>query len=191
MAAGFSIIELLVVLAVIGILSAISFGMVRVVSERTRTNRAITQMTAITQGLEQFKNQYGDYPFIRQHTAGAEARGQDLYRALSGQTGPLGHFFPRQGRAFINPDQFFLANTGTVSPDRIIEDQNTFLEDPWGRPYEYFYKTENNPDNWENPQFVLFSRGPDGGGKANDPGPDGRPDYDHSDNRRVIFANRH
>ncbi len=91
---------------------------------------------------------------------------------------------------FINPEQFFLANTSNVSPGQIIEDARTYLEDPWGRPYEYYYKTENNPDAWENPQFVLFSRGPEGGGKANDPGPDGRPDYDHPDNIGVIYANR-
>ena len=61
---AFTLIELLMVMVVIGILSALLFGIATGVNESQNKARAKAEMAVIAQALEQFKVKYGDYPWI-------------------------------------------------------------------------------------------------------------------------------
>ena len=59
---GFTIVELLVVIVVIGILTAVTVVSYRGISERARDSRRLTDMHNITNLLELYKAQNGSYP---------------------------------------------------------------------------------------------------------------------------------
>jgi prepilin-type N-terminal cleavage/methylation domain-containing protein len=176
--AGFTMIELLVVLGIIVILGGITFGLVSGVSERGRAARAETELRLIAQSLEQFRTQYGDYPWVG--TATTSNNEEALFNALAGITGPQGDPIrdesnsTRVGRVFIDfsrvtigdenneeldREEFNqLPNAGEPSPGVL---QRRFL-DPWGNPYRYYYRSANSPDTWRRSGFVLYSMGPEG-----------------------------
>jgi prepilin-type N-terminal cleavage/methylation domain-containing protein len=183
---AFTLIELLMVLAVIGILLAITLGVARSVEQGRNTAAANTQMAALAQALEDYRAHYGDYPWLT--NTSETIRRETLYKALIGLQGPRGDQLSPQERLFIEPDRFNRFNS-EAEPDAVgaVAD---YLLDPWGKAYEYHYKTIATPGAWQNPSYVLFSRGASGAAKANDPGPNGRPDYDHVDNRDNIYLNR-
>lgn len=183
---GFTLIELLMVLAVIGILIGITLGVARSVEEGRNTAAANTQLVALAQALEDYKSHYGDYPWVE--NSSSITRRETLFKALIGLQGPKGHTLAPQERFFIEPDRFRLRNPNAETD--AAGAAGNYLLDPWGNAYEYHYKINGNEAAWENPSYVLFSRGSNGEAKANDPGPDGRPDYDNNDNRDNIYANR-
>lgn len=178
---AFTIIELLTVIAVVAILMAIAFGIYRSVNERGQMTRAEAEIAALAQALEQYRNHYGDYPWIPGTTE--EQRSERLYEALNGERGPTGMRLNPKGRVFIERERFRLANPN--EPDA----SGNYLMDPWNNRYQYYYKRQaDDGAAWENASYVLFSKGPSG--NSDDPPADGRPQYDHPDNRDNIYANR-
>ncbi|MET0261690.1 MAG: prepilin-type N-terminal cleavage/methylation domain-containing protein, partial [Rariglobus sp.] len=59
---AFTLIELLTVIAIIAILAAITFGVVKGVNERAAIGQAKAELASLAQALEAYKLQYGDYP---------------------------------------------------------------------------------------------------------------------------------
>lgn len=175
---GFTMIEILVVLGIIIILAGITFGLVSGVSERGRMARAETELRLIAQSLEQFRTQYGDYPWVG--TATTSNNEEALFNALAGITGPQGDPIiddsnsARVGRVFIDFSRITVGDgnnevldegafnqlpmAGDPSPGVL---QRRFL-DPWGNPYRYYYRNGNSPDNWRRSGFILYSMGPEG-----------------------------
>jgi len=139
--AAFTLIELLTVIAIIGILSAITFGVARGVNERAAINQARAELSAIATALETYKSAYGDYP---QNVTQAQ-----LLQALIGKRGPIGAVI--DAKAVIEISRF----TTSADPYSVA---TATLQDPWGRDYRYFYKVSGS---WVNPSFVLLSVGPD------------------------------
>ncbi len=166
---GFTMIELLAVLGIIAILAGITFGLVSGVSERGRTARAQTELRLIAQALEQYRSHYGDYPWVNVPQYGQNDTPELLFNALAGVLGPQGHNIVQQenryGRVFVDFSRLTLLHS-EESADHFPNNQNpnSRLEnqfiDPWGNPYRYFYKDENNPDNWRQSGFLLYSMGP-------------------------------
>ncbi len=185
---GFTLIEMLTVLAVIGFLVAITIGVTRSVEERGRISRAETQLAALSQALEQYKAHYGDYPWVLQSLDPVPSPGRhSLYRALNGYQGPQGHDLSTDPqRVFLEHGHFRLLDAD--DPDV----QGNHLLDPWGKPYRYFYKVASSPGvtngTWSKPTYVLYSMGPSEQGE--DPDSQGEMDYDHGSNRDNIYANR-
>lgn len=180
---AFTIIELLTVIAVVGILMGIAFGIYRGVNQRGQITRAEAETAALAQALEQYRTHYGDYPWIPGTTE--EQRSERLYEALNGERGPTGMALNPKGRVFIEHERFRLADPG--DPDA----SGNYLLDPWNNRYQYHYKRQTDDGAaWENPSFVLFSKGPSGNSKADDPPASGKPEYDHPENRDNIYANR-
>lgn len=59
---GFTIVELLIVIVVVGILAAISLVAYSNVQSRTRDAKRLTDVKSIQKGLELYKTEYGTYP---------------------------------------------------------------------------------------------------------------------------------
>jgi len=171
-ARAFTLIELLTVIAIIGVLSAIGLTVMRGAKVNSSIGLAKVELAALSQALEAYKLQYGDYPqagssadaVVDAPTTASAGRSQHtLFNALCGKLGPKLASITN-GKSFVDLARFSLVSkdntqmpttsgSGTVS--------NAFV-DPWGHTYVYYYKDKDSPTTWTAPSYVLFSYGPDG-----------------------------
>lgn len=168
--ASFTIVELLTVIAIVGVLVSITIGITRGVHQRSQLGRAKADLAALASALERYKLQYGDYPWTPDPgVSGAPDGGAVLFNALVGNIGPKGYtslFDPRQ-RSFVELSRFTLASNAAA--DLPASGPTVFLtnwfNDPWGKWYYYVYRpkwaTGGSP-NWDSPSYLLYSHGPDG-----------------------------
>ena len=183
-AVGFSVVELLTVIAVMAILFALSFDMMRAAKQRAGTARARGELAALTQALEDYKRHYGDYPQtgnapqaapIVSATVGNTQVQALLLNALIGVYGPSNFATRISGPILIEVTKFTLEVPLTVAraatfgvpqgtpPLKQVE-ANALL-DPWGNRYMYYYRAApipGRPNQWRAPAYVLYSVGPDG-----------------------------
>lgn len=160
--AGYTLVEVLVVLAVILILAGISFGTAAGIQSARMKSIAKAEIALMTQSLSRFHTEFGDYPI----TEGEENNAVTLSKALLGwkvfqgnpvrmvdrtdiQTGGV--------KAFIELSKI-LYEGNLPNSDKIIPSNVKFI-DPWGQAYVYAYKESKE---WDNYSFVLYSKGPDG-----------------------------
>jgi prepilin-type N-terminal cleavage/methylation domain-containing protein len=167
---GFTILELLLVVALVAVFSGMVLGIGRYVRNKGRATRAVTELASLAAALESYHLTYGDYP--RTDQAGG------LLQALVGRRGPTGDSIA--GRPTIEVARFSLGPDG----DPFLN-ETTELLDPWGEPYGYAYKSELP---WSNPGYVLYSAGPDGSFSAALL-TGGFPDYLGSGNADNLWAN--
>jgi general secretion pathway protein G len=176
---GFTLLELLAVIAIIAVLSGIVIGVGRRASESGKAARAKAELATIGAALETYKRSYGDYP-----RTDDEAR---LLQALIGKRGPASDV-EIDGRSLLEAVKFTIARP--VSPSVLVDpftDTSAVLVDPWERPYVYVYKVPAG--DWKNPGFVLYSVGPDGSDNASLLS-GGFPDVASPANADNIHANR-
>lgn len=140
-----TLIELLAVIAITGVLAAITFGIARGVQQRSGIGRARVEMAAIAQALETYRTKYGDYP----QTSSAAT----MLQCLIGRRGPT-------GAALSDKPLIEVARFSTIDDNDPFTSTAAELMDPFGNGYHYAYKTG---DSWRNPSWVLYSGGPDGG----------------------------
>lgn len=134
--AALTLIELLMVMAIIALLAGLTFGLMRGATERAHRGQATAELAVIATALESYKRHYGDYP--RVHSPG------EMLQALEGLRGPTGTLM--EGRAFLETARF---TSGPHAGDAAA------LLDPWGNPYLYRYASGDGI-------YVLLSAGPDG-----------------------------
>lgn len=200
---AFTLIELLTVIAIIGILAAITFGVSKGVRERANISRAQTELAALATALEAYKRQYGDYPQIGNFSDTADPSSNPdigditvndtqafLFNALVGKRGPRGDAI--NGRTFVDLSRFRLERTedqpnSFPTATGTTQVRNAFI-DPWGRRYFYYYKNISSPNTWIQPSYLLYSVGPDG--LHDDPPNSGAIDNDAAENTDNIYANR-
>ena len=108
---AFTLIELLSVIAIIGILAGIVIGVGRRAGESGRESRAKVELAAISTALESYKRQNGDYPKVTTPAALL----QSIQKALD-----LVHFK--------------LDREGDPATDTSLQ-----LVDPWESPYRYYH----------------------------------------------------
>lgn len=161
---AFTLIELLTVIALIGILAAITLSVMGGVKERSAINQAKTELAVLATALESYKRQYGDYPQTgsaendpKATAATADAPGI-LFNALNGKRGPRTDLAAMNRKATIELGRFTLQDAAAL-PDSKDTQMPNALVDPWGQRYLYYYKTGAA---WANPGYVLLSVGPDG-----------------------------
>ena len=147
-ARAFTLIELLTVIAIIAILSAICFGVVKGVKERSSIGQAKAEVAVIAQALETYKLQYGDYPQTIVPSV--------MLQSLIGKMGPTGVAITQ--KALLDISKFSLSNP-TGDP---FTDTSLTMVDPWGNSYQYYYYTVSTGSNITKRSFLLFSQGPDG-----------------------------
>lgn len=190
--AAFTLIELLTVVAIIGILAAITFGVAKGVNERAAINQARAELSALGTALEGYKRAYGDYPQTGAITGATPPMAANatnipghLFNALAGKIGPK--LTAYNGKAFAQLDSFSLLAPTTLPTPTGGAVANAFV-DPWGRPYIYSYRTTaTNGGGWLAPSYLFFSAGPDG--RFNAPQSNGTINRDHTDNVDNIYAN--
>ena len=175
---GFTLLELLTVIAIIGILAGIVVGLGRRAAESGKVSRARAELAVIGTALESYKRIFGDYP-----QTDDEAR---LLQSLIGKMAPKGESMT--GRPLLETAKFAEAvlTAPTVSVDPFTN-ASAVLLDPWGQPYVYVYKVP--VAGWANSSYVLYSIGSDG---RDVPAllPGGLPDTTPADNTDNIYANR-
>jgi prepilin-type N-terminal cleavage/methylation domain-containing protein len=148
---GFTLIEMLTVMAVIGILAALIIGTAGLVQRNAAVKRAEGEIAGMTAGIQNYYNDNGDYPRTNKtndldpRLDGSPATGAtkekyedaciDLYSALSGDFEPDKHpDFKPEKKAYYE----FKPNNLNYKKDaeqRIKEVD--FISDPWGNCYGY------------------------------------------------------
>lgn len=148
-AAGFTLIEILLVVGVLGILAGITLGISSGIREHRREQQARGELAALAVALESYRAEHGDYPVA----TGTGERGGNAGTLLASLAPPEG-----SGPTFLHRERFTRGPAGET------------LLDPWKNPYVYRY----DPDWTARAGFLLYSRGPDGDHEP--PSPAGRPD---------------
>jgi prepilin-type N-terminal cleavage/methylation domain-containing protein len=166
---GFTLLELLAVIAIIAVLTGIVIGVGRRASESGKIARAKAELAVLSAALEAFRTQYGDYPqtgsvnFALPTTPLADSHSNvQLLFALTGHRHAKGEL-ASPGRSFIELAKFSTQEVtiGMGSTSRSDQERNA-LVDPWGNRYVYYYRTSAAAGSWKNPSYVLYSVGPDG-----------------------------
>ena len=176
---GFTLVELLIVIAVILILAGITFGISRGVQNAQARAEAKAELAVLAQALEQFKSRYGDYPWIGDTDVSDSAKDQShgLLKALVGWQAVDGTQVGNQnskGKEFKKAESVLDVSKLSLSqewPDSGEESSpalDVYFIDPWGNPYQYIYKDPSQHSlgesggPWERFGYILFSKGPDG-----------------------------
>jgi prepilin-type N-terminal cleavage/methylation domain-containing protein len=138
---AFTLIELLMVIAVVALLAAAGMAMGQSMIERAKYAQAHGDLAALSAALEAYRQTFGDYP--------RTAANAEFLQSLIGKRGPTGasvssHAFIDTVRLSISADPFSTAAAECL--------------DPWDQPYHYAYRSSTP---WTHPGFVLFSSGAD------------------------------
>ena len=143
-AAAFTLVELLVVFALLGILIGLIFPVSTGVFKRGKTSRAESEIEAISVALEAYRMNFGDYPQAQTP--------RQLFDALDGKLGPgeTPVILTPPVRPFLEAEQFSLSSA--AQPE---------ILDPWGNAYEYRYIALAPPAAILS-GYSLYSKGPDG-----------------------------
>lgn len=129
---GFTIVELLIVIVVIGILAAISIVAYTGIQQQARDSERATDMAALQKMVEAYYVNHGQYP-TRLNMQDPAWRKDNL---LSSDQGP-----------FINPLDKGSQNSITASGSIVALNKYSYYEVPTGvgTGYRISYKLEQNP----------------------------------------------
>jgi general secretion pathway protein G len=136
---GFTLIELMVVMAIIAILVGITLGVASAVNQGNVEAQAKAELAALQQEIELFKSDTGSYP-PNQFVRGTYTLGVDFYRWFEDKYG--------NGNGSFDADDRIYDTTDTIDGSGASTGRNpvsVFLypADPWGRPYVYLFDATN------------------------------------------------
>ncbi len=175
-ARAFTLVEMLVVIAIIGILAGLLLPALAKAKEKAKVAAARSDMASLTAALTQYEADYSRFPA----TTFAEAGGVDFTYGLPNLTNSNSHVMtilldrpifinpqpphhPRnpRGTVYFNAKESGNTNSPGIGPD--LE-----FRDPWGRPYiitldlNYDNKTVDGLYGTNNAPVFIWSLGPDG-----------------------------
>ncbi|MDR0590420.1 MAG: hypothetical protein LBG09_00995 [Puniceicoccales bacterium] len=142
---GFTAVEMVCTAAIFLAAAASIFKIYSTLQEREKQILTRSELTQLARMLEEYRALHGDYPKIVAHD---DHQGIILCAALHGITDPNGN--PTSG-----PKAQDLVTT------TIKEIAGQFV-DPFLSDYIYYYKLRSDGDSWDNPSYVLLSKGPKG-----------------------------
>lgn len=159
---GFTLLELLVTISILAILASIFFGIQRGVFSAQSQAKARAEMAVIAAALEEFKTRYGDYPWTDR--PGSVGETIYLHQILSGRV------YLDRGSATTTPgmrtgDRRPLMDVGSLTLEASnpsAPEAGARIIDPWDGDYYYYYRANASDSEWENPGFILLSRGEGG-----------------------------
>lgn len=145
---AFTLIEMLVVMAVIALLAAIILSVNGLVQSKAARARAEVEIKALGAGCDSYKADNGSYP---QNTAATDAldpraNGSPtsynasslfLYKELSGDQNANGRLETTETGKNYLPDYFQPQRLGGTQGPSGAMTQVTYLKDPWGNSYGY------------------------------------------------------
>ena len=157
---GFTLIELMVVIIVIGIVGGIVFGGAGYIFEKQAVKQAEAEVEVLKIALEDYKRENGQYPETFDFEG--EMSSFILLHSLYGSHQPIDGVWER-----LEPEKYTksLIPIESLSVSQIEEDGtgqfkldevDHYLIDPWSEPYIYKF-----PRNDGNLGFLLYSKGPD------------------------------
>lgn len=186
---GFTLIEILVVIAILALLAAGSWGAKSLIESRTMRKTAETQISQLETAMNAYRADNGD---ICPYGKGDMESAHILYKALSCDDNNDGE--PDKGKDGITRMPYcdqLVAITNTKSNEmeqgipcrkaRIRGKKAFVILDPWENAYRYRLGYEMQDEKGRegkgmNPDFDIFSQGPDGVGNGL------TPDGDNEDN---------
>ena len=169
---GFTLIEILVVIAILGILMGITTQMLGGVSDSQGRARAKTDMELLAAGLEAFNGQYGGYPRLNS-ASGEKFVGGEIYKCLVGKMilkvqneQVVMEEVSVTRKPFVDAGKLLICDPqDPYVKDVDAEKNGVYFGDPWLEPYLYFFDTSASISyegtTWKSPGFVLMSKGPD------------------------------
>lgn len=174
--AGFSLMELLVVISIIVILAGLTIGSMSYVNQAQARKQAEIQIALLQSALQDYQSEQGEFPLWAEPSGreGSLVIYRALYPVLAGDELELGKKVYLAQLDPNNDSQGWVGGGGgsgnALGGRKII--------DPWAT--EYYYRT-NNPEDASNgiaanPDFDLWSAGPDG---KTEPGANGNYDSKH------------
>ena len=149
---AFTLIEMLVVMAVIGLLAAIILNLNGLVQAKAARTRALGEIHSLGMGCDSYKADNGSYPQDASKTDALDPRTQGdpkdykdaslyLYKQLSGDLNANGRNEPNATPAepkgylsdYFTPQRLGVSSTGAVGSANYV----LFLKDPYGNSYGY------------------------------------------------------
>ncbi len=124
---GFTLIELMVVIAIIAVLASLSVPVIGRALESARRAQANTEVAALHSAVRAYYNEYSRFPHQGDGTAeyiDGNSRLLNVLRARDG-TGNSGHANNRRRIVFLEVTDRSLSD----------DEANPDFVDPWGRPY--------------------------------------------------------
>ena len=175
--AGFTLVELLVVIAVIAILATISFGLFKAANDGRNKSKSKGEVQAIAMATQSYRKTYGDFPACL--SGRPERFRRDLLDQLVGRrvmrvttpgsmptllafdSASLPGGTNRQMRSFLSQGDVTTNNDAQLTADDWRGDNAACREfvDAWGNAYDYRYRvlTPARFAEWKSPNYLLVS----------------------------------
>jgi len=175
--AGFTLVELLVVILVIGILATITFGLFKAANTGRNKSKSKGEIQAISMAAQSYRKAYGEFPCCATGTDDRFRRdlldqllGRRLLRFTTAGTPPTLLAFDdaslpganRQMRSFLSAGDVATNDDSQISANDWRGGNAACREfvDAWGNPYDYRYRvlsTQANFLQWKSPNFLVVS----------------------------------
>jgi len=159
---AFTLVEILIVIALIGILVGMTFALAGPVMTSISKTKAKSQIQKISLALNEFKSRYGEYPMAE--NSGDDAWSKTLIEAMRGdkilvrRNGKITMTKYNDGRSSATQLPFLALGEFELNDDDV--DAATQILDPWENLYQYRYKTISGgkiDSRWDAPTFLLIS----------------------------------
>lgn len=170
-AAGFTLVELLTVIAIIVLLVGITIGILSFAQTKAANSKAQGQMELIITGLALYEKEYYEYPEPADNTGKGAGGAKALYQALSGDGD---NFIVMGTGAGSSASTGKPGSTAEVLVEGIDPEANKHglvakgtgggyqLADPFGQPWFYRkYVKDDGGDETNNRTYDLWSVGTD------------------------------
>lgn len=180
---GFTLIEILIVIAILAILFALGWIALSAISNRTKQKTAENEIALLSSAMQAYKADNGDIlPMAKGNVESSNILYKALYCDSKNKGVPDTDKNGVQRKPYLDQGQLaFMNGTGdkesTFGIPVVKKKKKYYLLDPWGEPYRYRpgYDTETEDDKGKptgklgdgfNPDFDIFSLGADGKGNG-------------------------
>ena len=174
---GFTLVELLVVILVIGILATITFGLFKAANIGRNKSKSKGEIQAISMAAQSYRKAYGDFPGCATGTDDRFRRdlldqllGRRLIRFTTPGNPPALLAFDdatlpganRQMRSFLSMDDVTTNDNSQIGANDWRGGNAACREfvDAWGNPYDYRYRVFTSTarfQEWKSPNFLVVS----------------------------------